>query len=51
MNSHPLKDDLYPLLKLAVPLALTGIVGASTGFFETLFLAKLGSEILAAGGH
>ena len=49
MKHHPLKNDLYPLLKLAIPLALTGIVGASTGFFETLFLAKLGPEILAAG--
>src|SRR5690242_8033532 len=49
MNHHPLKNDLYPLLKLAIPLALTGIVGASTGFFETLFLAKLGQDILAAG--
>jgi multidrug resistance protein, MATE family len=49
MNYHPLKNDLYPLLKLAIPLALTGIVGASTGFFETLFLAKLGQKILAAG--
>lgn len=49
MSYHPLKNDLYPLLKLAIPLALTGIVGASTGFFETMFLAKLGPEILAAG--
>lgn len=49
MSYHPLKNDLYPLLKLAVPLALTGIVGASTGFFETMFLAKLGTNILAAG--
>ena len=49
MSYHPLKTDLYPLLKLAIPLALTGIVGASTGFFETLFLAKLGQDILAAG--
>ncbi len=47
--NHPLKNDLYPLLKLAIPLALTGIVGASTGFFETMFLAKLGQNILAAG--
>ncbi len=49
MKYHPLENDLYPLLKLAIPLALTGIVGASTGFFETLFLAKLGQDILAAG--
>lgn len=49
MNYHPIKNDLFPLLKLAVPLALTGIVGASTGFFETMFLAKLGTDKLAAG--
>lgn len=49
MRFLPLKNDLYPLLKLAIPLALTGVVGASTGFFETMFLAKLGQDILAAG--
>ena len=36
-----IKNDVYPLLKLAVPLALTGIVGASASFFETLFLAHV----------
>jgi MATE family multidrug resistance protein len=49
MNHHSLKNDLYPLLKLAIPLVLTGVIGASTGFFETMFLAKLGQNILAAG--
>lgn len=49
MKYHTVKNDLSPLLKLAIPLTLTGIVGASTGFFQTLFLAKLGTEILAAG--
>lgn len=44
-----LKNDLYPLLKLAIPLALTGIVGASASFFETLFLAHVDQQTLAAG--
>lgn len=44
-----LKDDVSPLLKLAIPLALTGLVQSSVWFFETLFLAQLGPDILAAG--
>jgi MATE family multidrug resistance protein len=43
------KQDGYPLLKLAIPLALTGMVQSAVWFFETLFLAHLGPEILAAG--
>lgn len=43
------QNDLAPLLKLAIPLALTGIVQSATYFFETLFLAHLGKEVLAAG--
>jgi MATE family multidrug resistance protein len=37
------------LLKLAIPLILTGLVEASVGFFSTLFLARLGPKELAAG--
>ena len=49
-NQHSIiKNDVYPLLKLAVPLALTGIIGGSVGFFETLFLAHVSHETLAAG--
>jgi MATE family multidrug resistance protein len=44
-----IKNDLYPLLKLAIPLALIGIVGAAQSFFETLFLAHVNQETLAAG--
>jgi MATE family multidrug resistance protein len=43
------KNDIYPLLKLATPLALTGMVQSAVWFFETLFLAHLNSETLAAG--
>lgn len=43
------KTTLYPLLKLAFPLALTGILQSSVFFFETMFLAHLGKDILAAG--
>ena len=48
-NKNFIKNDLSPLLKLAIPLALTGIVGGSAGFFETLFLAHVNHETLAAG--
>lgn len=44
-----IKNDVYPLLRLAVPLALTGLVQSATWFFETLFLAHLGPATLAAG--
>lgn len=50
MNQLPsIKNDFYPLLKLAMPLAFTGIVGAATSFFETLFLAHVDQQTLAAG--
>ncbi|MBL7481145.1 MATE family efflux transporter [Legionella bononiensis] len=43
------KDNFYPLIKLAIPLALTGLMQSSVWFFETMFLARLGPDILAAG--
>lgn len=43
------KDNLHPLLKLAIPMSMTSLLGSSIFFFHTLFLAKLGSDILAAG--
>lgn len=36
-------------MKLALPLVFTGFVESSVGFFNTLFLAHLGTEQLAAG--
>ena len=44
-----IKTDIYPLLRLALPLALTGLVQSAVWFFETVFLAHLSPEILAAG--
>jgi len=44
-----LKDNIYPLLRLTIPLALTGLIQSAVWFFETLFLAQLGPDILAAG--
>ncbi|MDP3562272.1 MAG: hypothetical protein Q8R83_08870 [Legionellaceae bacterium] len=44
-----IKRDLYPLIRLAFPLVLTGMVGASIGFFQTVFLAHLSHEAMAAG--
>lgn len=49
MKSANIKNNLFSLLKLAVPLAFTGIVQSSAFFFETLFLAHLGKDVLAAG--
>lgn len=46
---YSIKNDVSPLLKLVAPLAMTGLVNASVWFFETLFLARLGTETLAAG--
>lgn len=43
------KENFYPLLLLAIPLTLTGLLQSSTYFFETMFLAHLGPEVLAAG--
>ena len=43
------KENIYPLLLLAIPLTLTGLLQSSTYFFETIFLAHLGPEVLAAG--
>src|SRR3990167_544250 len=44
-----IKNDLLPLLALAMPLILTGVVQSSLGFFETIFLARLGEDVMAAG--
>lgn len=46
---YSIKDDVSPLLKLAVPLALTGLVQSATWFCETMFLAHVSPETLAAG--
>lgn len=42
-------NDIAPLLLLAIPLILTGMVESSIGFFSTLFLSHLGEDALAAG--
>jgi MATE family multidrug resistance protein len=44
-----MKADAYPLLRLAIPLALTGLAQSASFFFTTIFLAHLGPKILAAG--
>jgi len=44
-----LKNDFSPLLKLAIPLVLTGMMQSSMNFFENIFLARLGPHTLAAG--
>lgn len=43
------KKNIIPLLALVLPLALTGLVQSSVYFFETLFLARSGTEVLEAG--
>lgn len=42
-------EDLYPLVKLALPLIMIGMVQSSVFFFQTLFFAHLGKQILASG--
>lgn len=49
MLLHPLRHHFSPLLKLAIPLVITGLLQSGVYFFETLFLSHLGEEILAAG--
>lgn len=49
MLSKKLKGDLYPLLRLIGPLILSGTVGSAVVFFETVFLARLNQDALAAG--
>lgn len=49
MQVSTLKANLAPLLKLAIPLCLTGITQSAVFFFETLFLAHLNEQALAAG--
>lgn len=44
-----LKNDVQPLLHLAIPLMLVSIVQSAIGFFETLFFAHLDLQVLAAG--
>lgn len=43
------KNDLKPLLQLAIPLVLKGLTQSSVFFFETLFFAHLSHTALAAG--
>ncbi|TAL59303.1 MAG: MATE family efflux transporter [Legionella sp.] len=43
------KGIFYPLFIILFPLALTGLIQSSSYFFETLFLAHLNAESLAAG--
>ena len=45
-----MRENLYPLFKLALPLALTGLIQSSLNFFENIFLARVSEEVLAAGG-
>ncbi len=43
------QQDFKPLMKLVIPLILTGLVGGLVYFFQTLFLAHIGTKALAAG--
>ncbi len=48
-DNNLIKDDLFPLLKLAIPMVITGLIQSSLYFFETVFLSQLGNDALAAG--
>lgn len=43
------RQDFKPLLKLVIPLVMTGLIGGLVYFFQTLFLAHIGAKALAAG--
>jgi MATE family multidrug resistance protein len=43
------KNHIHPLLLLTIPLIITGLLQSSIYFFQTIFLAHLGLETLAAG--
>ncbi len=43
------RNDIKSLLTLVIPLVLTGLIGGLVYFFQTLFLAHIGSKALAAG--
>jgi MATE family multidrug resistance protein len=47
-NQLSTTHDSLLLLKLAMPLILTGLIQSAIVFFTTLFLAHLGQDILAA---
>jgi MATE family multidrug resistance protein len=49
MSNQIIKTDILPLLKLAIPLIMTGVLQSSLGFFENIFLSRLGEDFLAAG--
>lgn len=49
LTRHFYSQSVNPLLKLAVPLILTGLIESCSPFFGTVFLAELGSAELAAG--
>ena len=48
-STFSFKNDFYPLLALLMPLIAVSIVNSCSGFFETLFLAHLSADVLAAG--
>lgn len=48
-RSLSFKNDFNPLLRLLLPLVVTGIIQSSISFFVTIFLAQLGEKVLAAG--
>lgn len=49
MIKYRYQHDIKPLLKLVIPLVMTGLIGGLVYFFQTLFLAHIGAKALAAG--
>lgn len=49
VNAISMKNDVIPIVRLAIPLIITGLVQSSLGFCETAFLAHLGEHAMAAG--
>lgn len=49
MMKNFFKNDVGPLLSLALPMLFMGVIQSGVLFFDTIFLAHLGVKILAAG--
>ncbi len=49
LSKYSYESDISPLVKLAIPITLTGTIQSATWFFQTFFLSHLGAKSLAAG--
>lgn len=48
-SKYSYKSDISPLIKLAIPITINGIVQSSVWFFQNFYLSHIGAKSLAAG--